>query len=509
MAQHDYIIANQSGAAFRSDLNNGLAAIVSQNSGAAQPSTTYAYQWWSDTTTGLLKLRNAANNAWITVGTLADANLGLLSLAGGTLTGALLVDDSGTAALPAIAFDGDTNTGIFRPGADQFGIATNGVERVEFGTTEVVFNDGGEDVDFRVEGDTNADLFKVDAGLDQVQVANLNGGPLAGFRNRIINGNFDFWQRGTSFTANEYGADRWIHNRVGTTHTATRQPFTLGQTDVPGEPTYFCRTVVSSVAGAANFSVLAQYIEDVRTFAGQQVTISFWAKVDSTKNISIALSQNFGTGGSPSATVAAIGTTKISIGTSWQKVTVTATVPSISGKTIGTSNNSFLQLNIFFDAGSDYNARTDSLGQQSGTFEIAQVQLEPGPVATPFEQRPIGTELALCQRYYEKSYEIGTSPGTSTDVGVTITRRTGAEGQTVFPAMFQAEKRGTPTITWYSPFNGLSARIYDLILASNVVVTGAAPNYPASTKGPGGPAHAASGSLSNLIQAHWTASSEL
>jgi hypothetical protein len=133
MAQHDYIIANQSGAAFRSDLNNGLAAIVSNNSGAAQPSTTYAYQWWADTTTGLLKLRNAANNTWITVGTLADANLGLLSLAGGTLTGALLVDDSGTAALPAIAFDGDTNTGIFRPGADQLGIATNGVERVEFG----------------------------------------------------------------------------------------------------------------------------------------------------------------------------------------------------------------------------------------------------------------------------------------------------------------------------------------------------------------------------------------
>jgi hypothetical protein len=173
MAQHDYIIANQSGAGFRSDLNNGLAAIVSQNSGAAQPSTTYSYQWWADTTTGLLKIRNAANNAWITVGTLASANLGLLSLAGGTLTGALLADDSGTAALPAIAFDGDTNTGIFRPAADQFGIATNGVERVEFGTTEVVFNDGGADVDFRVEGDTKANLFKVDAGLDTVIIDGL------------------------------------------------------------------------------------------------------------------------------------------------------------------------------------------------------------------------------------------------------------------------------------------------------------------------------------------------
>jgi hypothetical protein len=173
MAQHDYIIANQSGAGFRSDLNNGLAAIVSQNSGAAQPSTTYAYQWWADTTTGLLKIRNAANNAWITIGTLASANLGLLSLAGGTLTGALLLDDSGTVTAPALAFDGDTNTGIWRSAADTLNVATNGVERVEFGTTEVVFNDGGADFDFRIEGDTKPNLFKVDAGTDKVIVDGL------------------------------------------------------------------------------------------------------------------------------------------------------------------------------------------------------------------------------------------------------------------------------------------------------------------------------------------------
>ena len=85
MAQHDYIIANQSGAAFRADLNNGLAAIVSQNSGAAQPSTTYAYQWWADTTAGMLKQRNAANNAWINI-RLLDGTLTTDS--GITVTGA-------------------------------------------------------------------------------------------------------------------------------------------------------------------------------------------------------------------------------------------------------------------------------------------------------------------------------------------------------------------------------------------------------------------------------------
>ena len=129
MAQHDYVIANGTGAAVRSDLNGSLAAIVSNNSGATEPGTMYAYQWWADTTTGLLKQRNAANNAWITIGTLASANLGLLSLAGGTMTGVLAVT-AGTAALPGIAVSGDLNTGLFSPGADTLALVTGGTNRV-------------------------------------------------------------------------------------------------------------------------------------------------------------------------------------------------------------------------------------------------------------------------------------------------------------------------------------------------------------------------------------------
>lgn len=87
MAQHDYILANQSGLSFRSDLNNALAAIVSLNSGAAEPSTTYAYQLWGDITAGLLKQRNAANSAWVTIGTLGSANWGLTTAASPSFTG--------------------------------------------------------------------------------------------------------------------------------------------------------------------------------------------------------------------------------------------------------------------------------------------------------------------------------------------------------------------------------------------------------------------------------------
>ena len=73
MAQHDYIINNQTFPSYRTDHNNSLSAIASNNSGATEPSTTYAYQWWYDTSSNILKLRNADNDAWINIGTFDQA----------------------------------------------------------------------------------------------------------------------------------------------------------------------------------------------------------------------------------------------------------------------------------------------------------------------------------------------------------------------------------------------------------------------------------------------------
>lgn len=154
MATHDYVVANGSGAAVRQDLNNALAAIVSNNSSATQPATTYAYMWWADTTAGQLKQRNSANSDWIVVR---------------ELDGTMLMED-GTAAAPGLAFSSDVDTGLFRPGANQLNIATNGVERVEFGTSQVVFNDNGANFDFRIEGTTKQDLFRTDAANDRIGI---------------------------------------------------------------------------------------------------------------------------------------------------------------------------------------------------------------------------------------------------------------------------------------------------------------------------------------------------
>ncbi|NBU34074.1 hypothetical protein EBS40_05600 [bacterium] len=226
----------------------------------------------------------------------------------------------------------------------------------------------------------------------------------AAFKNKIINGNFDIWQRAVSHSTAGYGSDdRWNLTFVGSSATNSRQTFTLGQTDVPNNPQYFKRIVATSVAGSGNLVANQQRIEGVRTFSGQTVTLSFWAKADASKNMAVEFSQSFGTGGSPSSSITGIGVTTCSLTTSWKKFTITTTIPSISGKTLGTNNNDFIEIIFWFDAGSSFNSRTNSLGQQSGTFDIAQVQLEEGTISTPFENRPVGIELQLCQRYYQQA----------------------------------------------------------------------------------------------------------
>ena len=218
------------------------------------------------------------------------------------------------------------------------------------------------------------------------------------FRNKIINGNFfsGGWQRGTSLSAASslrMLADRWWTGAVGATIAPSQVAFTVGQTSVPYEPTFHHRAVV--VAGSADGDYAYQYlrIEDVRTLAGQTTTLSFYAKADANKNIAFYLAQTFG---GAEATVY-LSPVTCALTSTWQKFTVTISMPSIAGKTI--TGNGYLQFVIWYDAGTTFNSYTNSLGHQSGTFDIAQVQLEAGSIATPFEQRPYTVELALCQRH--------------------------------------------------------------------------------------------------------------
>ena len=231
-------------------------------------------------------------------------------------------------------------------------------------------------------------------------------------KNKIINGDFYVNQRGftSTTTASVFNFDRWTTtgNDADGTCTWSAQTFTLGAAPVAGyEGKNYIRIVTTGQTTAAALARYDQRIEDVRTFAGQTVTVSFWAQAGTgTPSISVELQQNFGTGGSPSSTVNTLiaSPAKQAITTSWVRYSYTISVPSISGKTIGTDNNSSLVLGIYVSAGSNFNARTGSLGIQSNTFNIWGVQVEAGSVATAF-QTATGTiqgELAACQRYYAR-----------------------------------------------------------------------------------------------------------
>ena len=230
-----------------------------------------------------------------------------------------------------------------------------------------------------------------------------------GFRNAIINGDFGINQRGfTSLTTNgAYGFDRWLtHASSGGTYSA--QTFTPGAAPVSGyEGKNFYRIVTTGQSGADVYTSFEQRIEDVRTFAGQTTTVSFWAKATSgTPKAGVSGLQQFGTGGSPSSDVIITGST-VTLSTSWARYSVTLNVPSISGKTVGTTDNtSILRLDLWTSVGTTISgAGYPAVGIQNATIQFWGVQWEAGSIATPF-QTATGTiqgELAACQRYYYRT----------------------------------------------------------------------------------------------------------
>lgn len=225
--------------------------------------------------------------------------------------------------------------------------------------------------------------------------------------NRIINGDFGVWQRGTSSAAAGYvAADRWSNSFLGGTVTQSRQAFALGDALGATQPTYFLRQTVSGQTLATQFAITEHRIEGVRSYAGQTVTVFGWIKVTSgTANMAVEAVQYFGSGGSPSASVLGISPTTVALTTSWAPFAVVMAIPSVSGKTLGSGNNDYLALNFWTSAGSDYNARTNSLGLQAISVDLWGIHIRVGTWtaadAALYRPRDPGTELTLCQRYYE------------------------------------------------------------------------------------------------------------
>lgn len=250
---------------------------------------------------------------------------------------------------------------------------------------------------------------------------------IVGFKNYIINGNFDVWQRGTTIidvVQGSFLADRFMLNVNGN---ATVSVVKSTEDTLNGRRINTLSLSVSTI-GTTSYLGITTRLEDMMKYAGKTLTLSFYAISDSSAPIHVCYGRYYTSMVYSSAIIVGNCNT-----VSLTKYTTTFTIPPYAGESYS-SVNSFLEIII-------RQHRTTI-----GSLRIAQVQLEEGSVATPFEQIPIGLELSLCQRYYQVY-------GDSTQ-GINITGYSIA-GQTERTSfMFPIQMRDNPNVTrvgtWYA-----------------------------------------------------------
>lgn len=235
-------------------------------------------------------------------------------------------------------------------------------------------------------------------------------GKYSGFKNYIINGNFDIWQRGTSFSSVGYTADRW-HLAIGGSAVATKH------NDAPN-------MILLSTTAASSFANLYQAIETATVVGlrGKTLTLSLKIAIGGTHTGGFALSARYSNSTdiliSQTTTIQSLGISASSANT---RYSLTFTVPADA---VG------LRLDI----------ENTSVQPSGALYQVQEVQLEEGSVATPFENRPYGLELSLCQRYYEKI--------------LTSIRAYADGGGFYWTIPMKVNKRDTPTIIQGTSFSG-------------------------------------------------------
>jgi hypothetical protein len=327
---------------------------------------------------------------------------------------------------------------------------------------------------------TGQTIYETDTKIGY-QYDGTNWGPTypgSGFRNLIINGAMQVAQRGTSvasITADSYPtADRWT-SQIGTLGTWTNSV----ENDAPTGSGFrkswkwLCTTADASPS-ANDYMVPQTRLEGQNlqailkgTSSAKQLTLSFWVKSNVTGTYIAGLFDVDNTRiVSASYTVSASAT--------WEKKTIT--FPADTTGAFDNDENRSLDIQFWLAAGTGFSSGTLATTWQTSTnanraagqvnlaaatsnyWQITGVQLEANPQPTPFEQRPIGVELALCQRYYEKSYADGVATATSTATGVHYQSSFGnASGQHFITVRFQTLKRASPTVSLWTQAGGVGA----------------------------------------------------
>lgn len=309
----------------------------------------------------------------------------------------------GTEALPGMSFKLATGTGLWREAA-RAGYSYNGT----------------------------AAWYKNATGLvipSNVLVNSINSGPLAGFRNRIINGNFKIDQRlnlaAATITAGNsaFVGDHWLVNNQSN-QTVIAQ-IVAGQNVIGASDLDYRLRLSCPVAPSLGVVYVSQKIEGVETLANTTSVFSIYMACGSAESVQAFVAQNFGSGGSTSVQSNVVAT---NLTVPWTRFSAALTIPSVVGKTSGAGNNLEAVLAVYI--------------RSVNAVSLAYAQLEPGTVATPFEFRPYGVELALCQRYYQVIYGgqlfgIATGANTiSTGAALPVQLRIGATVRTLLKTAY-------------------------------------------------------------------------
>ena len=356
---------------------------------------------------------------------------------------------------------------------------------------------------------------------DAVTPAKMADSAYLANRNIIINGNFDVWQRGTSFAAianAAYSADRFMYEKTGAmVHTITRDADVPTQAQSGTKSLYSlkvdCTTVDASIA-AGDFCQVLQRIEgyNYSQLEGNTGTLSFWVKATKTGTYCISVRS----GGSDRSYVAEY---TVSSSDTWEKKTISITF-NYSGGTWGYGTGIGLVLLWSLAAGSNYQGTADqwnsaqdfatsnqvnACDNTSNNFFLSQVQLEVSPTATPFEHKSYGQKLADCQRYYSKSYNPDVAPATSQAAGACSSLAIFSSGSQSLGARWVTSMRTAPTVVIYPP--GSTNTGYVQQTSNNVEVAAIAGDI-----GMGGFQYL-QGSLptsnANGVRFHWSADAEL
>lgn len=299
---------------------------------------------------------------------------------------------------------------------------------------------GGFDID------SNTDRYRMEScGSDTTFTDRLPSEPFKPFVNEAINGDFSVWQRGTSFSADGYSADRWYLDLSGATGTVTRQALTAGS--LPGyhapSPSYYAEMDVTTGNADAGMQMR---LADVTKYSGRRLVISCWVKADTLKTFRVDVIQNFGSGGSSSVTTFA---EDWAVPTGWRRMTAFVDVPSVSGKTIGSDN--YIAVRIRRTAADTF------------TLDLAAFAIEDGEFgAACYVQKQTGQEMSACHSYFQRFVNAAT--------GI----RLGFSGQaisttaSIYAVQFLQRMRKTPTLSASaaSHFSTTSAAGSDVALSS-------------------------------------------